>query len=102
MKKEKVHEKGLRDSQNSIVKKEKVREKGLRDSQNSIVKKEKVREKRLRDSQNSIEKKEKVREKGFLIAKIPSIKGFPPKRPETTTSCVPENPIHQGIPTKEA
>jgi hypothetical protein len=54
-------------------------------------------------------KKEKVREKGFLIAKIPSIKGFPPdeardnnklwprkipsiegfppKRPETTTSC---------------
>jgi hypothetical protein len=32
-------------------------------------------------------KKEKVREKGFLIAKIPSIKGLPPKRPETTTSC---------------
>jgi hypothetical protein len=39
------------------VKKEKVREKRLRDSQNSIVKKEKVREKRLRDSQNSIVKK---------------------------------------------
>jgi hypothetical protein len=31
--------------------------------------------------------KKEVREKGFLIAKIPSIKGFPPKRPETTTSC---------------
>jgi hypothetical protein len=66
------------------------------------VKKEKVREKRLRDSQNSIVKEEKVREKGFLIAKIPSIKGFPPKRPETTTSCGLENPIHQGIPIKEA
>jgi hypothetical protein len=47
-------------------------------------------------------KKEKVREKGYLIAKIPSIKGFLPKRPETTTSCGPENPIHQGIPIKEA
>jgi hypothetical protein len=35
------------------VKKEKVREKRLRDSQNFIMKKEKVREKRLRDSQNS-------------------------------------------------
>jgi hypothetical protein len=45
-------------------------------------------------------KKEKVHEKGFLIAKIPSIKGFPPKRPETTTSCGPENPIHEGIPPK--
>jgi hypothetical protein len=65
------------------------------------VKKEKAREKRLRDSQTFIVKKEKVREKGFLIAKIPSIKGFPPKRPKTT-SCGPENPIHQGIPTKEA
>jgi hypothetical protein len=76
--------------------------KGFMISQNSIVKKEKVHEKRLRDIQNSIEKKEKVREKGFLIARIPSIKGFPSKRPETTTSCGPENPIHQGIPTKEA
>jgi hypothetical protein len=46
-------------------------------------------------------KKEKVREKGFLIAKIPSIKGFLPKRPETTTTCGPVNPIHQGIPTKK-
>jgi hypothetical protein len=35
----------------------------------------------------SWKKKEKVREKGFLIAEIPSIEGFPPKRPETTTSC---------------
>jgi hypothetical protein len=102
VKKEKVREKRLPGSQNSIVKKEKVREKRHPDSQNFIVKKEKVREKRLRDSQNSIVKKEKVREKGFLIAKIPSTKGFPPKRPETTTSCGPENLIHQGIPTKEA
>jgi hypothetical protein len=61
-----------------------------------------VKRKRLRDSQSSNVKEEKVREKGSLIAKIPSIKGFPPKRPETTTSCGPENPIHQGIPTKEA
>jgi hypothetical protein len=58
--------------ENSIVKKEKVREKRLRDSQNSIVKKEKIREKRLRDSQNSIVKKEKVREKGFVIARVPT------------------------------
>jgi hypothetical protein len=47
-------------------------------------------------------KKEEVREKGSRIAKIPSIKEFSPKRPETTTSCGQENPIHQGIPTKEA
>jgi hypothetical protein len=53
-------------------------------------KKKKVRKKRLHDSQNSIEKKEKVREKGFVIARIPSRK----KRPETTTSCGLENPIH--------
>jgi hypothetical protein len=58
--------------ENSTVKKEKVREKRLRDSQNSIVKKEKVREKRLRDSQNSIVKEEKVREKGFVIARVPT------------------------------
>jgi hypothetical protein len=32
-------------------------------------------------------KKEKVHEKGFLIAEIPSIEGFPLKRPKTTTSC---------------
>jgi hypothetical protein len=36
-----------------------------------------------------------------VAQKIPSIKGFPPKRPEITTSCGPENPIHQGIPTKK-
>jgi hypothetical protein len=41
-------------------------------------------------------KKRKVREKGYVIARIPSRK----KRPETTTSCGPKNPIHQGIPTK--
>jgi hypothetical protein len=41
-------------------------------------------------------KKEKVREKGFVIARILSWK----KRPETTTSCGLENPIHQGIPTE--
>jgi hypothetical protein len=52
--------------------------------------------KRLRDSQNSIVKKEKVRDKGFVIARIPSRK----KRPETTTSCGLENPVHQGIPTE--
>jgi hypothetical protein len=33
-----------------------------------------------------------------MIAMIPSRK----KRPETTTSCGSENPIHQGIPTKKA
>jgi hypothetical protein len=43
-------------------------------------------------------KKEKVREKDFVIARIPSRK----KRPETTTSCGPENSIHQGIPTEKA
>jgi hypothetical protein len=43
-------------------------------------------------------KKEKVREKGFVIAEIPSTK----KRPEITTSCGLENPIHQGIPTEKA
>jgi hypothetical protein len=43
-------------------------------------------------------KREKVREKGFLIARSPSRK----KRPETTISCGPENPIHQGITTKKA
>jgi hypothetical protein len=58
--------------------------------------------------------------KGFLIAEIPSIEGFPSKRPETTTSCglkkshpsrdshrkglrqqqvvAQKNPIHEGIP----
>jgi hypothetical protein len=69
------------------VKKEKVREKGLPDSRNSIVKKEKVREKGLPDSRNSIVKKEKVRERGFLIAKNPIHEGIPTERPETTTSC---------------
>jgi hypothetical protein len=55
------------------VKKEKVREKRLRDSRNSIVKKEKVREKGFVISQNSIEKKEKkFVKKGFVIAIIPS------------------------------
>jgi hypothetical protein len=34
-------------------------------------------------------KKEKV-EKGFVIARVPSRK----ERPETTTSCGLENPIH--------
>jgi hypothetical protein len=46
-------------------------------------------------------KKEEVHEKGFVIAR----KSHPSrdshrKGPETTTSCGPENPIHQGIPTE--
>jgi hypothetical protein len=42
-------------------------------------------------------KKKKVREKGLVIVGIPSWR----KRPETTTSCGLENPIHEGIPTKK-
>jgi hypothetical protein len=44
------------------------------------------------------EEKKKVCEKGFVTARIPSTK----ERPETTTSCGQENPIHRGIPTEKA
>jgi hypothetical protein len=41
-----------------------------------------------------------LRQQQVVAQKIPSIKGFPPKRPETTTSYGPVNPIHEGIPIK--
>jgi hypothetical protein len=67
-----------------------------------VKKEKKVREKGFLTARIPSRKKRGLRQQQVVAQKIPSIKGFPPKRPETTTSCGPENPIHQGIPTREA
>jgi hypothetical protein len=43
--------------------------------------------------------KEKVREKGFMIARVPTQKKKKVREKRLRDS---QNPIHQGIPTKEA
>jgi hypothetical protein len=105
VRKEKNSWERLHDSWNSIVRKEKNSWERLRDSRNSIVKKEKKNRekgfviariplwkrkssrKRPRDSLSSTVKKEAWDNNKLWPRKIPSMKGFPPKRPETTTSC---------------
>jgi hypothetical protein len=48
-------------------------------------------------------KKEKVHEKGFMIAKIPSIKGFPPKEARDNNKLWPRKiPSIEGFPPKKA
>jgi hypothetical protein len=47
-------------------------------------------------------KKEKIREKGFMIAKIPSIEGFPPKKARDNNKLWPRKiPSIEGIPTEK-
>jgi hypothetical protein len=72
------------------LKKKKSSCEGLPDNQNSTVKRGRVCEKRLCESLNPIVKgipTEKAWDNNKLWPKIPSTKGFPPKRPETTKSC---------------
>jgi hypothetical protein len=93
-----------------------------------VKKEKKVREKGFVIARIPSRKKRKVREKAFLIAsippgkedevvkkkarnnnnlwpKIPSTKGFPPKRPETTMSCGlkshPQRDSHQKGPRQQ-